>query len=118
MQTENDGRTWAAAWLVVPIGLVLLAASFPDPARVPAEEDKTKEARSSSYDQIAPVLLGQETFPERDGQGQGRQARGHGPPEASCWKTRTTSTPQPDPKVKMTRGKPIQVGPARGCRRG
>ena len=112
MQTENDGRTWRwLPWLVVPIGLVLLALPSLTRLASRAEEDKTKEARSSSYDQIAPVLLGKESFSAvlaRDKADKDSvMAR-----QKKLLEERYDLTPRPDDKVKMSRGKPIPVGPA------
>jgi len=111
MQTENKGRLWRwLPWLVVPIGLVLLA--IPSLTRLPsrAEEDKPKEARSSSYDQIAPVLLGKESFSAvlaRDKADKDSvMAR-----QKKLLEERYDLAPRPDAKVTMSRGKPIPVGP-------
>ena len=63
MQTENKRRIWRwLPWLVVLTSLVFLAA--PSLTRPPsrAQEDKPKDAVPSSYDQVAPVLLGKESF--------------------------------------------------------
>ncbi|HTU17000.1 MAG TPA: cytochrome B6 [Gemmataceae bacterium] len=111
MLTQYRGRSWRwMPWLVVLIGLASLA--LPSLTRHPtrAEEDKPKEARSSSYDQIAPVLLGKESF-------QSVLARDKGDKEAvtarqrKLLEARYDLTPRPDTKVTMSRGKPIPVGP-------
>jgi cytochrome c peroxidase len=111
MQTKNKGRIWR--WLpllVVPISLAILAA--PSQTRPPSKEDND-EAKSvpSSYDQIAPVLLGKESF-------QAVLARDRGDKAAVMARQRKLLTQRydvtarPDEKVTMSRGKPIQVGPA------
>jgi cytochrome c peroxidase len=66
---------------------------------------------TSSYDQLAPVLLGQETFQDRVAKDKADKpavdARQH-----ALLEERYDLTPRPDPQLKMTRGKPIQLGPA------
>jgi len=70
-----------------------------------------QEPPKTSYDQLAPVLLGQETFESRVAKDKadkpGVEARQH-----ALLEERYNLASRPDPKVKMTRGKPIQVGPA------
>jgi cytochrome c peroxidase len=65
----------------------------------------------SSYDQVTPVLLGQETFQERMARDKAEKAavmaRQH-----DLLESRYDLTPRPDSKVTMSRGKPVQVGPA------
>ena len=87
MQALNKERIrrWLP-WLAVPAALVFLVTPsliLPGLAAGWAEEPTNREQGppgKTSYDQVAPVLLGQK--PSRpDGQGQGRQAVGHGPPE-------------------------------------
>ena len=79
----------------------------------PTDKDKDKPAEppTSSYDQIAPVLLGQVSFAEVMAKDKADKpevmAR-----QKKLLEERYDLTPHPDPKVKMTRGKPIPVGPA------
>src|SRR5262249_12012325 len=65
----------------------------------------------SSYDQVSPALLGQETFEQRKAKDVAAKpdimAR-----QKQLLESRYDLASKPDPKVKMTRGKPIQVGPA------
>ncbi|WP_165226363.1 cytochrome B6 [Aquisphaera sp. JC669] len=66
---------------------------------------------TSSYDQITPTLLGKETFRERmakDRAGKAEIAAAH----QKVLESRYDLAARPDPAVKMTRGKSIQVGPA------
>ncbi len=78
----------------------------------PADKDKDKPAEppTSSYDQISPVLLGQQSFTDMmikdSGMKAGVMAR-----QKKLLDERYDLTSHPDAKVKMTRGKPIQVGP-------
>jgi cytochrome c peroxidase len=68
------------------------------------------ERGPSSYDQIAPVLLGKQTFQEvlaKDkADKEAVMAR-----QQQLLDERYDLIPRPDPKVTMSRGKPIQVGP-------
>ena len=75
-----------------------------------ANGGKSKENTPSSYDQIAPALLGRESF-------QAVMAKDKADKEAvmarqkKLLEERYDLTPRPDGKVTMSRGKPIQVGP-------
>lgn len=96
-------------WRVVPTTLALLvlpALLPPRVATVRAEEPAIK----SSYDQVAPVLLGKETF-----QAVVTKDKADKPAvlarQKELLETRYDLTSRPDGKVSMTRGKPIQVGP-------
>jgi cytochrome c peroxidase len=65
----------------------------------------------SSYDQVAPVLLGKETFQDRMAKDKAEK------PEVmvrqkAVLESRYDLASRPDDKVRMSRGKPIQVGPA------
>ncbi len=68
-------------------------------------------AAKSSYDQVTPVLLGQETLQNqmaKDKAGKpGIAAR-----QKALLEARYDLSNKPDPTLKMSRGKPIQVGPA------
>jgi hypothetical protein len=112
VQTENKRSAWRwLPWLVVPAGLVFLAA--PSLTRPPsrASEDKPRDATPSSYDQIAPVLLGKESFQavlSRDKDDKDAvMAR-----QKKLLEERYDLDARPDKTVTMSRGKPIQVGPA------
>jgi cytochrome c peroxidase len=111
MQTENQGRIWRwLPWLVVPTSLMVLV--IPSLTRLPsrADEDKPKDATASSYDQIAPVLLGKESFQAvlaRDKADKNSvMAR-----QRKLLEERYDLASRPDNKVTMSRGKPIPVGP-------
>ena len=83
MQTDQRRRiSRRLPGLVVVVSLASLMV--PAWARSQAIQDKPTDPTPSSYDQIAPVLLGKESFPGRDGQGQGRQGGGHGPAEEAA----------------------------------
>ncbi|APW59355.1 cytochrome B6 [Paludisphaera borealis] len=77
------------------------------PAPVGAEEPPAK----TSYDQLAPVLLGQETFQDRVAKDKADKPAVEARQKALL-EERYELGSRPDGQVKMTRGKPIQVGPA------
>jgi cytochrome c peroxidase len=104
-------RAAVAAALVL---LVLAAMSRSRPAAGWAQEpaDRGKESPGkTSYDQITPVLLGQESF-----QAQMAKDKAEKPAvmarQKALLEERYDLASHPDNKVTMTRGKPIQVGPA------
>ena len=83
----------------------------PDAKQKQADLGKTpKESTPSSYDQIAPALLGKESF-------HAVMARDKADKESvmarqkKLLEERYDLTPRPDGKVTMSRGKPIPVGP-------
>jgi len=107
-----------ARWLPwLGICAVLLYLGSPSLTQPPRAADKDKKAPDvekgplpSSYDQVSPVLLGQQSFEAMMAKDKAdkdavmeRQAK--------LLKERYNLKPRPDPKVKMTRGKPILVGP-------
>jgi len=88
------------------VSVVLVSVMVPSVARA-----QSKDGAPSSYDQIAPVLLGKESF-------QAVMARDKADKESvmarqkKLLEERYDLTPRPDAKLTMSRGKPIQVGPA------
>jgi cytochrome c peroxidase len=86
----------------------MLAASLASVGAAYAQEPHQK---TSSYDQISPVLLGQETL-----QAQMAKDKADKPAvmarQKELLEARYDLTSRPDPNVRMSRGKPIQVGPA------
>src|SRR6478672_4991106 len=113
MQTSNKSRArrWLP-WLAIPVVLLMATTSlsqFP-----PAKKKKAMEGSppvKTSYDQIAPALVGQESF-------QAMMAKDKADKPAVMQRQkkllddRYDLSTHPDQKVTMTRGKPIQVGPA------
>ena len=97
-------------WVAITATLALLAVPSFTRSQPSPEGDKPKEGAASSYDQIAPVLLGKETF-------QAVMARDKAEKDAvmarqkGLLEERYDLTPHPDAKLTMSRGKPIQVGP-------
>ena len=102
-------RRWSP-WVAALAALVFLAVPSMTRSQSKANGDKPNANTSSSYDQIAPVLLGKETFQEvltRDkADKESVMAR-----QMKLLEERYDLTSRPDPKVTMSRGKPIQVGP-------
>ena len=91
--------------------VVMIAPSLARPqTQTQADGDKSKENTPSSYDQIAPALIGRESF-------QAVMARDKADKESvmarqkKLLEERYDLTPRPDGKVTMSRGKPIQLGP-------
>src|SRR5258707_12340762 len=80
-----------------------------DPAK-PADKDKPAEAPTSSYDQIAPALIGQQSFADMMAKDKADKADVMAR-QKKLLDERYDLTGHADSKVKMTRGKPIQVGP-------
>ncbi len=107
--------TWGRirGWLLglAGCGLVLYLVS-PSPTQPGPGPGKGKKADvgKTSYDQIAPVILGEETFAQvmaRDKAGKDAiMAR-----QNALLEERYDLVRKVDPKVKMTRGKPVPVGP-------
>jgi cytochrome c peroxidase len=95
------------------IGVFVAALAHPSRAQSQPGEDanKPKDVGASSYDQVAPVLLGKESF-------QTVMARDKAEKEPTVARQkklleeRYQLGSRPDAKVTMSRGKPIQVGPA------
>src|SRR5262249_17183956 len=98
---------WAAMAAVLA-GLFLPALSRP---RAALGEQKDAPPPKTSYDQISPVLLGQQSFDamrEKDKKDKdGVMAR-----QKKLLEERYNLAAKVDEKVRMTRGKPIPVGPA------
>ncbi len=110
MRADNNVRLWRALpWLAVATLAVFLVVPSLTRSQV-KDGDKGKEAPSSSYDQISPVLLGQESFQkmlEKDKADKPAvMARHH-----KLLAERYDLAPRVEKKVTMTRGKPIPVGP-------
>jgi cytochrome c peroxidase len=112
MQTHNNRRIerWLP-WLVLSTSLALLAAFTLNWHPSKADEDKPAgAAASSSYDQIAPVLLGKVRFQDMLAKDKAEK-NSFAARQKKLLEQRYDLTPHPDNKVTMSRGKPIQVGP-------
>jgi cytochrome c peroxidase len=113
MQTSGKYRVrrWLP-WLAIPAVLLMVTAS--PSQQPPAKKKKAMEGSppvKSSYDQIAPALVGQVTF-------EAMMAKDKADKPAVMERQkklladRYDLSSHPDQKVTMTRGKPIQAGPA------
>jgi cytochrome c peroxidase len=113
--SQDRNRRWLPL-LAIPAALLFGVTPLLTPARFAAgqaEEPKGSDKGSpdkSSYDQVTPVLLGQKSF-----QAMMTKDKADKPSvmarQKSLLEARYDLTPRPDEKVRMTRGKPIQVGP-------
>ena len=103
MNTRTPYRTVAAVGFAA---LLMITLGW-----VHAQERKGSLPVASSYDQIAPVLLGKESF-----QSVMAKDKADKPAVMARQKNlldeRYDLSPRPDKSVTMSRGKPIQVGPA------
>ena len=113
MQAENrwPPMRWLP-WLVVCfVCLCLASPSLTQPKRGGDAPKNAAPPSASSYDQVTPVLLGQETFKAmmaKDKAGKdGVMAR-----QRELLEKRYDLQVRVDDNVKMSRGKPIPVGPA------
>jgi cytochrome c peroxidase len=112
MDASTKQRVWRwLPWLAV-CAVVLYCVS-PSLTRQKDKEPPPNEkppAPTSSYDQVSPVLLGQETYAKMVADDKANKptvmAR-----QQKLLEERYNLTPKTDSKVKMTRGKPIPVGP-------
>jgi cytochrome c peroxidase len=97
-------------WFVVIVVLAFLMVPSLTRSQPKPDSNTPPAPTTSSYDQVAPVLLGKEKF-------QDVLARDKADLEAVMARQkkvldeRYDLTPHPDAKLTMTRGKPIQVGP-------
>ena len=90
----------AASLALIGIAEAPCAARAQEPAPVP-----------SSYDQITPTLLGKESARDRKAKDLAEKAQ-YASRQQNLLTTRYDLQDRPHPSLKMTRGKPIQVGPA------
>src|SRR5688572_26251286 len=101
-------------WLFGAVGIGLLAWFVAGPATQSQQPEPPKKKSGAvgktSYDQIAPVILGQETFAERlakDKAGKPKFAAR----QKKLLEERYDLERRDHDKVKMSRGKPVPVGP-------
>jgi cytochrome c peroxidase len=110
MRPLNFGnlRLWIAA--LAGIGLALLLAG---PSLTQPNDDKPipkRDVGKTSYDQIAPVLIGKETFAERMAKDKAGKADVVARQKALL-EERYDLARKVSKRTKMTRGKPVPVGP-------
>ncbi len=75
-----------------------------------AQDSKPQATGASSYDQIAPALLGKESFQDVMAKDKAAKAETMAR-QKQLLEERYELASKPHPNVKMSRGKPIQVGP-------
>jgi cytochrome c peroxidase len=102
-------RGWLLGLLGCGLLLCLVTPSLTQPG--PGAGKGKKDVGKTSYDQIAPVMLGEGTFAEVMAKDQAGKAAVMARQQALL-KERYDLSQKVDPNVKMTRGKPIPVGPA------
>jgi cytochrome c peroxidase len=112
MQTGYKGRIRRRrSWAVVIAVLAVLVIPSLGWSQSTANQDKSKDAAPSSYDQISPVLLGKESFETVMAKDKADKpavmAR-----QQKLLEARYDLSARPDSTITMSRGKPIQVGPA------
>src|SRR5262245_57658056 len=110
MITSNAKTVSGRPLVSAAIAVWVLCSILPG-IRAGRAQDSRETRGKSSYDQVTPMLLGQETFQERMAKDQAAR------PEVTArqrqlLESRYDLAPRPDAGVKMTRGKPLQVGPA------
>jgi cytochrome c peroxidase len=97
-------------WFALVAGLVFFVAPSLTRSQPKPAGDTPPAPDTSSYDQIAPVLLGkvkfQDVLAKDKADKDAVMAR-----QTQLLQERYNLTPRSDPKLTMTRGKPIQVGP-------
>jgi cytochrome c peroxidase len=100
--------------LVVPAAAALAVLAFAAwhllPAQQPPGKDKDAKEVKSSYDQIAPALLGKTTFKEMMAKDKADKAAVMDR-QKKLLEERYDLAPKADPNAKMTRGKAVPVGP-------
>jgi cytochrome c peroxidase len=112
MNTLNAGRMRVRPLVSATVAVLAFMSAQPGIPAARAQSDRGKDSRgASSYDQVTPVLLGQETLKNQMAKDKaakpGVMAR-----QKRLLESRYDLTQKPDAKVTMTRGKPLQVGPA------
>jgi len=110
MSRTRASKNVATRWIVPLTILAMLVVPTSLLWKAQAADDDPKGTAPSSYDQIAPVLQGKGTFKavmEKDKADKaGVMAR-----QQKLLEERYDLTARPDKSIKMTRGKPIPVGP-------
>jgi cytochrome c peroxidase len=108
--TRERVRRWLPR---AAVGAVLLCLVSPAVLRSekPRGDQEKKAPPASSYDQVSPVLLGKESFEKMFADDKAGKAAVMARQERLL-KERYDLTAKPHGTVKMSRGKPIQVGPA------
>jgi cytochrome c peroxidase len=110
MPMKVTNRSFVSVWLLLmalPAGLLFLT-SRSSSGQEPAANDSGSK---SSYDQISPALLGKVSFQDMMARDKADKP-GVMERQKILLEERYNLASRPDSKVTMTRGKPVQVGPA------
>src|SRR3954449_7442085 len=102
MHASNKGRILPGLTALVALSLAHLGLP-----QARAQDPSEK----SSYDQIAPVLQGKESFQDRMNKDKADKPAVMARQQALL-DSRYNLAPKPDARAKMSRGKALQVGPA------
>jgi cytochrome c peroxidase len=113
MDTSVRQRVWRwLPWVAVCAALLyFVSPSLTQPKDKDQSPADKNPAPASSYDQVSPVLLGQETFEKMLAKDKADKATVMAR-QKKLLEERYNLVAKTDPKVTMTRGKPIPVGPA------
>jgi cytochrome c peroxidase len=104
LQADHERRT-RSRLSGLAVSAVLVSLMVPSPAR-----SQSRDVGASSYDQMAPVLLGKETFQAVMARDKAEKASVMAR-QKQLLEERYDLANRPDPKLTMSRGKPIPVGP-------
>src|SRR5262245_33874494 len=102
-------RGWVLGLLGCGLLLCLVTPSLTQPG--PGGKNEKKDVGKTSYDQIAPIMLGEGAFAEMMAKDKAAKAEVMAR-QMTLLNERYDLSRKVDPEVKMTRGKPIPVGPA------
>jgi cytochrome c peroxidase len=111
--TNRSALTLRLPWLIVAAGLffsVSPAFSQQKPSPVKPASGAADAPPKSSYDQVTPVLLGDETFAAMMAKDKADKSKAMARQKALL-EERYDLSVRTDPRVTMSRGKPISVGP-------
>jgi cytochrome c peroxidase len=112
MRAPDHGRIHRRlSWLAASAAFAFLAILSLHRSEPAAGQERDNAPPKTSYDQIAPVLIGQDTFAAVVAKDKADKPKVMDRQKALLEK-RYDLTSHPDPNVKMARGKPIPVGPA------
>ncbi|HEY1381244.1 MAG TPA: hypothetical protein VGF55_30875, partial [Gemmataceae bacterium] len=97
--------------LAVVAGLSVLAVPAMTQSQQRKDREKAPAAQATSYDQITPVLIGQQSFDAMKAKDVANKANVMAR-QKRLLEERYDLAAHPDPHLRMTRGKAVQVGPA------
>jgi cytochrome c peroxidase len=108
---DRDRIRRRLSWLAAATAFAFLAILSLHRSEPAAGQERDNAPPKTSYDQIAPVLVGQDTFAAVMAKDKADKPKVMDR-QNGLLERRYDLTPHPDPNVKMTRGKSIPVGPA------